>query len=45
MSVTFTTPLSINAFYNEDRNAKMAFTTAATRMGGTHFDFTCNENE
>lgn len=35
----------INAFYNEDRNARMAFTTAATRMGGAHFDFACNENE
>ena len=35
----------VTAFYNEDRNAKMAFTTAATRMGGAHFDFTCNENE
>ena len=35
----------VNAFYTEDRNAQMAFTTAATRMGGSHFDFSCNENE
>ena len=35
----------VNAFYNEDRNAKMAFSTAATRMGGMHFDFKCDEQE
>ena len=35
----------INAFYEEDRNAKMTFTTAATRMGGAHFDFECKEGE
>ena len=35
----------INAFFEEDRNAQMTFTTAATRMGGSHFDFPLKEGE
>ncbi len=35
----------ITAFYEDDRNAKLTFTTAATRMGGSHFDFKFKEGE
>ena len=35
----------VTAFSEDDRNAKMAFTTAATRMGGAHFDFKFKEGE
>ncbi len=35
----------INAFYTDDINAKMTFSTAATRMGGMSFDYKFNEGE